>query len=449
MPRININLYNTKNELRDIKGYLNEYKNDLNSMFVNLNKVDTAWNDDNEVAFINRIKKDQISFLEHILSMANYVNVLTEFISMLENAIYNEFGIRNARSIIFDSSLMDSIIRSIDNIIDYLDDCNNIIAYMAIPDDFSYKENLIRMENYFTSPENQFIDFKNKLNRINRTLSNAYYSARDNINRVNYVEIDGKTLEYNYRIFNSLEGKKVKFENVNKYSNQNNNKIDVNINSNTISSTINNNLGDNTIHNRIDSNKLDNQNKVASAITDFEHEIDDVIAQASSQNRNISNASVNYDIDSKTLNASLGNKYNNSTINHDIESNQVSSSKINAYNNNNLINYNLESKDDVISKVNNSNVDMHNSEIESTKIEGNSDNKINTNMNNSEITSEKIAYSDNNSINVNVGTSGISANKIDTNFDSNKINTNINNSTLEASKSNYDDIVNLINTNVN
>lgn len=503
MPRIDINLYSIKNEFNNLRRNIGDYKDDMNNMFVNLNKVDSVWNDDNSIAFINRIKKDQVDFLEHVLSITNYANLINEFISSIENSVYNEFGIRNVKTIKYDSSIMDSIFNSLDRLIDYLDQCNNLITYMAIPNGFIYKENLVKMENYFINSENQCIDLKNKLARISWYINNAYNNAINSINRVNYIEIDGKILEYNYHIFNSLEGKKVKFEDVNRISSGNSNKIDSKIsqqelnNSNVYQST------NNTILNhKIDNDSLNSQRLVTPNVTKLENDLDKVSASAVMQNRNISNADVNHDIDTNELNSSRINGISSANINHEIESDELRANGENVYSNarldheikadeientikygssNTSINHDIKSDElklnekviqfngntvennvtpgsAVTSPVNRVNTNNRISDINfnnntSTtgigKINTTNNNVINNQVDSSSISSEKIDYSGDNSINVNVESRGINASKIDDASFDNHINTNVKNNALDAVKTNIDDVLNAIDINMN
>ena len=502
MPKIVINLYNTKNDLKSLKTYINEYKTDVNDMYVNLNKVDSAWNDDNSVIFLNKIRNDRNTIIEHFSSVSRYITSVEEFVESLENTIYREVGIRNVKSVRFDSTLVDSVISSIDRLIDYMEECNNIITYMAIPNDYGYKDALVRMENQFIAPENSFINLKNTLNRISRAISNTYYNTRDIINRIDFIEIDGKRIEYNYRLFNSLEGKQVRYERVNKYSQKDSNKIDNNVNQNGLNIRNNsNNLNENKFDINIRGDKLTADSRLASQTTKITNDLDDVVLDGVSQNRNVSGANVipeinNEDINSTNKYSSMVNhiqtgikddeissslntgtisekinnelvtdsidarNYNNyadTKINHSIEEDGLYSIKRNTNGNYSKLNAEVIDDDEISSNlVNNNSVNkigdsiISNESLENEKTDFIYDNSIGHVINSSSIESEKLDTSSlyNNKIDVNIIHDNNEAKKIDNPVNGTSIGTSIKSSSVDAKKNDYTDILNRINNQV-
>lgn len=198
MPKFEFDVIDIKNELKLMSSELDNYKDDCNTLFINLKKVDSAWYDDNSKMFYKNIVNDHNDFLTHANVIKKYIEVINSFISNLENVIYNNLTHQKVRKVKINTTNINSILDSLNNVYNYIDNCISIIEYMAIPDSFVYKKDINNMQSDLYSIKNYCQSLSFDLQRISNYINNIYNETAVRIARVEFKNINDKKMEYHW-----------------------------------------------------------------------------------------------------------------------------------------------------------------------------------------------------------------------------------------------------------
>lgn len=199
MTYFKIDMPNLKQATKDYKTYKEEYLEDVGYVYSNLGYVESAWNDQNAYAFIDRVKKDKNKIKNYFIYLDNLYEEIKQFRSNL-NDIFEQYGHkRNTVVLKFDDSELDDCIKYLNKAISLFDSCLENIKIEYFNTDFEYielVENLIEeIKKYKTITSNII---KN-INSLSESLNNEIDNSKFRMKRIEEFNFNLKNVDYTWK----------------------------------------------------------------------------------------------------------------------------------------------------------------------------------------------------------------------------------------------------------
>ena len=397
MSKIEININNVTEEIQNTTNKINNYKSNCESLYRELKKVDTCWNDPNSKVFISEINLDYSQINRNIVFLEEYLKIIRSFFDAISATVERKLFSRKLNTLKYSYECVNSCINIVNKANEYLDKNINILNYTGIPDIFTFRNKLNGMLSQFRDLRNEIYTIGYNLQTLRDDIEKTIANYKNKISRFEIKKVNSNTLKYRW----STVGFKTEYQKLN--SNYNvgatNNSVKINETSNSFVSQ---------------NSKISSNNH-----SEFELSKKDLAT-----NHNISHNSVLIDLDEskKTLpNDSYGRVFSNAiNTNVDLKGKQFIS-------NNN-----------VLSNKNSNNIELNNHNLETYYNDKASTHYDDLKFNNYDFLNKE------DSVGINDSSSDVNLSKYDFNYDNsisstdNTVNVNLNNHSFDSNLSQVD-----------
>lgn len=200
MAIVDINVNYLKNNLEQSKKNFNNYKENISDLNNELKKVDTAWKDINTPYFLKQLNIDYNNFNNHIQSMIKTVNYISSFLDNILTILKNNTGISQISKFYLDSQGINKAIGYLNNVNEYLNHNINILANMAVPSDFIYKQQIKNIMNNCIIIRDNMVGLNQRIYNINNNYLKILSDCRRKTNQIDSVKIDTNVMDYTYKV---------------------------------------------------------------------------------------------------------------------------------------------------------------------------------------------------------------------------------------------------------
>ena len=217
MAKFDINIKNVTSYVNKLNNDINDYKESYLDLVRNLNKVDTAWIDNNTNFFIDNVKRDKEIITSHLQIMKKYSDNISYFLNFLESTIKSVLNVGSVSKIRFDSNKIYSIINHVNNIAEHINNCITIYNYMSIPLKFKYRNKVYEVVCNLETARNRIIRLNSDLIKLNNKIIQALNDSIVKNNKTDFIVVDSRVCKYNWKVFTPTKLKRIDNKNVNVY----------------------------------------------------------------------------------------------------------------------------------------------------------------------------------------------------------------------------------------
>lgn len=211
MNKFTINLKNLDKSIEEYKTTKKTLLEEVDSAYENLKNADSGWNDDNSIAFIERVKKDKFD-------INNYFEDIDKLYSELENLkegfnnILSKYNYTsNSAKLKFDENKISSVLTKLSNVKNYLSNALYYINLCNFDDDFSQKRRVRQLINSIKNISSDVNTIYSRINKFRRDVNNLLIDSQHAFSMKNTVSLDIDLMEYNWSL-KSPQLKTVKIE---------------------------------------------------------------------------------------------------------------------------------------------------------------------------------------------------------------------------------------------
>ena len=209
MAKFDINIKNVTSYVNKLNNDINDYKESYLDLVRNLNKVDTAWIDNNTNFFIDNVKRDKEIITSHLQIMKKYSDNISYFLNSLESTIKSVLNVGSVSKIRFDSNKIYSIINHVNNIAEYINNCITIYNYMSIPLKFKYRNKVYEVVCNLETARNRIIRLNSDLIKLNNKIIQALNDSIVKNNKTDFIVVDSRVCKYNWKVFTPTKLKSI------------------------------------------------------------------------------------------------------------------------------------------------------------------------------------------------------------------------------------------------
>ena len=199
MAIFNLNFKKIRENVNAFNKDINKYKNTISMLHGTLVNVDTTWNDVNTLSFISGVKQDYRSFSAHLDSISKYVLLINSFCENIQLVISRQFGVNRIDYLKYSSTTLNTCISKLDQIYNLLNNTINLFYNIAIPVDFRYRKKLESYRSNFYNMKESISLLRKKLLRINNDIVAVINDYKLRVNKIDFVNIDKKKMNYRWR----------------------------------------------------------------------------------------------------------------------------------------------------------------------------------------------------------------------------------------------------------
>lgn len=200
MSSFSLNLSQARENIAKSRHNLKNYEENLNLYLSSVLNIDSAWNDNNTMGFIDTVKKDRLDLNDQISGLSKYLNIIDNFCDSLTNVILSNFNISNLNSIFYDLNNLNKIIASVNNIYFYVDANYDILKDSKIPLDFKYYKELKELENEYFEYKKSIKKLKNKLINVKSDVEELISRTKSRVDRFEIDYISRSVCEHSYKV---------------------------------------------------------------------------------------------------------------------------------------------------------------------------------------------------------------------------------------------------------
>lgn len=193
IPKVNESISRYKESKKDCL-------DDLGVVYRGLGYTESAWNDINAYAFIERTKKDRYNINEYFNYLDNLYNEVNQFKTNIDSICSKQGYRRNSIILKFDDSEIEMCKRYLTNSITLLNDCLNKINITAFRPDFEYIGLVHELRNEIRLIKNLINELIDNIDSFVNSINNEIYNSKFRMKRIGNYDLNIKKIDYHWKV---------------------------------------------------------------------------------------------------------------------------------------------------------------------------------------------------------------------------------------------------------
>ena len=197
---------------------------DINIVYRGLGYTESAWNDPNAYTFIEKTKRDKYKLNEYFNYLDNLYNEINQFKLNIDSLCSKQGYRTNTVLLKFDDNDIEICKRSLNKVINYLNDSLNRIDINDFEITFEYRNLVYNLRNEIKVIKNSINQLIQDISSFVNSINNEIDDSKFRLKRISRYNFDLKVTDYKWKVTN-IDTKMINVNNIENYSNVSNQKI--------------------------------------------------------------------------------------------------------------------------------------------------------------------------------------------------------------------------------
>lgn len=204
MANFTLNISDTRENISNSKNNLKNYKENLSLYLSGVLNVDSSWNDNNTIGFIDVVKEDRLSLNEHIDCLSNYLDIIDTFCESLNRTITSNSDISSLNKIKYNLDKINKLIFYTNEIYKLVNKNYEILKNTEIPLNFKYYSELKQLQQDWSQYNQTMYKLKINFSNIKNDIEGLISNTREKVNSFNVQYISNDICEHSYKISSAI-----------------------------------------------------------------------------------------------------------------------------------------------------------------------------------------------------------------------------------------------------
>ena len=196
MNYFKIDIDNIKNSVEKYRLEKKKYEENLMMVYNSFENIDSAWNDNNSLLFINRVNSDKNTILNYLNSLDKLFDDLLYFVKGLELALRKVNYNGSPKKLKFDNNKYIDIKKKFNSVLYYLDDAMKIINGSFVSSNFNDMNLINNLSEQLTDTISLVKLLMNNVDKFVKSILNEINSLITKIEKNENLNINLDIIEY-------------------------------------------------------------------------------------------------------------------------------------------------------------------------------------------------------------------------------------------------------------